>query len=544
MLTDAVSTIAGTPATADGTGAVAGFNDPAHITTDGTNLYVTDQKSFIIRKIVIATGTVTTLAGAAGFSGSTDGIGTSARFNDPDGITTDGTNLYVTEYYENTVRKIVIATGTVTTLAGTAGVVGSADGTGAAASFKSPIGVTTDGTYLFLTDDGNSTIRKIDIASGAVTTLAGTAGIIGSADGIGTASSFSNPAGIVINGANLYVVDQSSNTIRSIVISTGVVSTLAGTPATTDGSGAAARFNYPIGITTDGINLYVADQDNRTIRKIGISTGVATTLAGSAGTSGSADGIGASASFDYPDSITTDGTNLYMTDYGNNTIRKIAIASSAVTTLAGTAGVTGSADGVGGAASFNHPRGITTDEKNLYVVDGSNNTIRKIVIATGAVTTLAGTAGVTGSTDGTAASARFNFPDGITTDGTNLYVADEENSTIRKIVISNGTVTTIAGLAGSPGPADGSGSTARFGYPLGVTTDGTYLYVADGGYNTIRKIAIANGTVTTIAGSAGTVGSADGTGGLAQFFLPWGITTDGTSLFVTDANNNMIRRIN
>ena len=214
------------------------------------------------------------------------------------------------------------------------------------------------------------------------------------------------------------------------------VTTLAGTAGeygSTDGTGTTARFNSPFSITTDGTNLYVADSGNYTIRKIVIATGEVTTLAGTAGEYGSTDGIGTTARFNNPYGITIDGTSLYVADSGNYTIRKIVIASRMVTTLAGTAGEYGSTDGTGTTARFNNPYGITTDETNLYVADSGNNTIRKIVIATGEVTTLAGTAGDSGSTDGTGTTARFNNPYGITTDGTNLYVADTGNNTIRKI---------------------------------------------------------------------------------------------------------------
>jgi hypothetical protein len=217
---------------------------------------------------------------------------------------------------------------------------------------------------------------------------------------------------------------------------TGTVTTLAGTAGvsgSTDGIGAAARFYYPEGITTDNTNLYVADSNNGTIRKVVIATGTVTTLAGTAGVTGSANGTGAAAEFTSPEDITTDGANLYVADTWNNTIRKVVITTRAVTTLAGTAGVFGSTDGTGAAAWFNRPRGITTDGTNLYVADTFNHTIRKVVIATGAVTTFAGTAGLTGSTDGMGAAARFYFPVGITTDGTNLYVADMENNTIRVV---------------------------------------------------------------------------------------------------------------
>jgi len=325
-----------------------------------------------------------------------------------------------------------------------------------------------------------------------------------------------------------------------------VVSTLAGTAGnygSSDGSGAAASFYRPVGLTTDGTNLYVAEHGNNIIRKVVISTGVVTTLAGTAGYSGSDDATGSAARFSYPYSITTDGTNLYVADTLNCTIRKIVIASGVVTTLAGIAGSSGSADGTGSAASFSTPGGITTDGTNLYVADSNNNTIRKIVIASGVVTTLAGTAGSSGFNDGTGSAARFDCPFGITIDGINLYVGEYNNNTIRKIVIASGVVTTLAGTAGSSGSVDGIGSTARFNAPLCLTTDGINLYVADTGNNTVRKIGIASGVVTTLAGTAGSSGSADGTGTAARFNQPAGITTDGNVLCLGEFVNYTIRMI-
>jgi hypothetical protein len=159
-----------------------------------------------------------------------------------------------------------------------------------------------------------------------------------------------------------------------------------------------------------------------------------------------------------------------------------------------------------------------------------------------AATTIAGLS-LIGSADGTGAEARFRNPHGITTDGVNLYVGDTFNHTIRKIVISTGAVTTLAGSAGSLGSADGMGAAARFNNPYEITTDGVNLYVADTNNSTIRKIAILTGAVTTLAGSAGQSGSADGTGAAARFYRPQGITTDGNSLYVSDSDNNSIRRI-
>ena len=331
-------------------------------------------------------------------------------------------------------------------------------------------------------------------------------------------------------------VSQMGGAIQGKALSlSNVVTTLAGsgsagnTDATT---GTNAQFNVPQGITTDGTNLYVTDYNNHTIRKIVISTGVTTTFAGAGG------GI-----FYYPTGITTDGTNLYVADRNNHRIRKIVISSGAVTTFAGSSA--GTADGTGTDAQFNKPQGITTDGTNLYTVSWVNNTVRKIVISTGVVTTLAGTVGSSSaSADGTGDNAVFNWPFGITTDGTNLYVAEASGRKIRKVVISSGVVTTFAG---SPSGSDAGGSTdasdtsARFSNPEAITSDGTNLYVADTMNHRIRKIVISNREVTTLAGSGS--GNTDATGTSARFSRPIGITTDGTNLYVTDWLNHKIRKI-
>lgn len=351
-----------------------------------------------------------------------------------------------------------------------------------------------------------------------------------------------------------------------------------------DASGVAATFNLPQGIATDGSNLYVADRNNNTIRKIVIATGEASTLAGSSAVPGDAlDGAGTTARFWEPTGITTDGTNLYVTDTINHTVRKVVIADGAVTTLAGVVGVSGVADTVGAApATFHYPTGITTDNVNLYVTDSSSNTIRKIVIASGEVTTIAGSsAAAAGALDGTGAEALFNHPEGITTDGTHLYVADSFNNTIRKVEIASGVVptayrvVTLAGSSAAPaGTMDSSavssvddtsklvidGKTARFWQPTGITTDGTYLYVSDTVNNSIRKIrltdgatTLASGTALTLAAGATTTLAASGAGtpgtldsadpALAKFNHPHGITTDGIGVYVVDSLNNTIRRI-
>jgi len=345
------------------------------------------------------------------------------------------------------------------------------------------------------------------------------------------------------NGDNGDSGSKMGGSIQGILLSLSRdVTTFSGTAGSfgaVDGAGVDARFNYPWEITTDGTHLYITDES--TIRKISIASGIVSTLAGKASLSGSVDGTGVDARFLVPRGVTTDGTNLYVVDSYNSTIRKIVIETGVVNTIAGTAGISGTADGTGATAQFNLPGGITTDGANLYVTEPYSHTIRKIVIDSGVVTTLAGTASLSGSADGTRADARFDTPAGITTDGKNLFVAG--NRTVRKIVIATGVVTTLAGNVSIAGSTDGTGDTARFAAPAGITSDGTHLYVTDNN-RIIRKITIATSAVTTLAGDANSLGSDDGTGVTARFDNPIGITTDGTYLYVVDRSNHTIRKIN
>jgi len=356
---------------------------------------------------------ITTLAGVP--IGSADGTGGAARFNYPDGVASDSSgNLYVADTGNNTIRKVTPA-GVVTTLAGTAGIIGSADGTGSHAQFSAPFGVAVDGSgNVYVADTGNNTIRKVTSA-GVVTTLAGTAGVTGSADGTGSAAAFNGPSGVAVDtSGNVYVADTNNFTIRKITPA-GVVSTLAGTAGSIgklNGTGAAASFNTPYGVAVDGAgNVYVADTYNSAIRKV-TAGGVVTTLAGNPGSIGSANGTGVGARFFYPFAIAADSAgNVFVADTGNDLIRAITPAG-VVTTLAGMTEVQGSADGAGTAATFYYPEGVAVDgSDNVYVADTGNTTIRKITSG-GSVTTLAGAAGAT-SADGTGSAARFRYPQDI-----------------------------------------------------------------------------------------------------------------------------------
>lgn len=317
----------------------------------------------------------------------------------------------------------------------------------------------------------------------------------------------------------------------------------AGTSGRADGIGSAAHFNAPADIAVDSSgNAYVTDTGNNTVRMI-TPAGVVTTLAGQPGVSGSNDGSG-SALFNHPTGVAVDNAgSAYIADTDNNTIRKLVIASGAVTTLAGQAGVTGSADGTRTAATFDGPSGIAVDSTgNLYVSDTLNHTIREITPA-GVVTTIAGSAGLSGFADAAGSAARFHGPQGLALDTSgDLFVADTNNNAIRRLVLATGAVSTVAGQSGVAGSTDGANSQAQFHFPSGIALDlEGNLYVADTDNHALRAIT-PSGAVNTLAGLAGTSGSADGIGTAARFAFPTGVAVNNAGdVFVADTNNDIIR---
>ena len=502
------------------------------------NLYISDSSGHTILKIVIASGQVTTIAGLAGSNGSADGFGSAARFSGPTGIVYDGQgNLYICDSFNSTIRKLVIATGAVSTIA---------------SGFNYQNGITYDGQgNLFICDTYNNTIRQLVIATGAVSTIAGLSGpTVGSADGVGSAARFNYPQGITYDGqGNLFICDTFNHTIRKLVIATQTVSTIAGlvvSYGSADGFGSGARFFYPQGLTYDGQgNLFICDKSNNAVRKLVISSQAVITVVGN---SGSPDGIGSAARFNAPYGVAYDGQgNLYICDSFNSTIRKLVIATQKVSTIAGLAGSNGSADGFGSNARFNQPYGVAYDgQGNLYICDTGNNIIRKLMIATGAVTTIAGTAGLSGTNDGVGLNAKFSGPWGITYDGQgNLFICDYYSTVIRKLVIATQAVTTVAGSAYQYGIDDGVGSAARFYGPMGLTYDGKgNIFICEYLRSTIRQFVIATSQVTTVAGLAGSPGSADGSGSAARFNRPTGVAYDGSgNLFICEYNNSTIRKL-
>ena len=342
----------------------------------------------------------------------------------------------------------------------------------------------------------------------AVSTLAGDPQAPGAANGAGTNACFNEPAGIVVaaNGT-LYVADSANHAIRTVAAN-GLVGTFAGQlgmPGTQDGTGTNAQFNAPCGVTFDlSGNLLVSDTGNATIRRI-TPAGVVTTIAGVAGQSGFLDGAAATAEFGAPLglAVATNGT-VFIVDGGNHVVRELN--NGVVSTLAGNPKIWGSADGSGTNALFNSPCGVTLDgQGNLWVSDTDNDTIREVTSG-GKVTTIAGLAGVDGTNDGPAAAARFCHPAELAFDPQgNLLVADSFNHTLRSIS-TNGVVSTISGTPGGSGSADGINRQGRYFNPYGLVFNSNGLLLVADTYNElIRAVLVPFSETAQLTGHPATI---------------------------------------
>jgi DNA-binding beta-propeller fold protein YncE len=481
-------------------------------------VYVGDLGNNTIKKITSG-GTVTTIAGS-GTQGSLDGALLSARFNQPCGIAVDFTgNLWVCDRDNSTIRRIDFYSGQVITVAGLALTAGCADGPVGTSRLNKETGITLgpDGNF-YIADQDNFTIRKLTRA-GVLTTLGGLCGTSGGADGVGDVARFGNLGAVGVDSSgNLYAADRNSRVSKGIPpsVPSGYAFTnfagLPGTAGNVDGATGTSRLNGTYGADCDSAgNIYIADRGNSKIKKISPG-GVVTTLSASG--------------FNLPTHVVVNPANgnLYVADQGNGLIKKLVPPYTSATTLA-----TINAIGLG----------VDSATDTVYAGDLNNNTIKKVTSG-GTVTTVAGN-GTAGSTDGALLSAKFNQPCGIAVDATgNLWVADRNNNTIRRVDFYSNVVTTVAGSAGSSGCSDGTGSSARFNQETGITLGpDSNFYIADQDNFTIRKLT-PGGVVTTLGGSCGTSGSADGIGSVARFGNVGGVGVNNDGyLFVADRNSRV-----
>ncbi|MCR8560942.1 hypothetical protein KXD93_25010 [Mucilaginibacter sp. BJC16-A38] len=326
-----------------------------------------------------------------------------------------------------------------------------------------------------------TTVASLSGVSTTISTLAGN-GAAGYANGSGSAALFNYPMGIATDASNnIFVADSYNNRIRSLTTG-GLAGTIAGngTPGYSEGAALTAEFYGPSGVAADGSgNIYVADFGNNVIRKI-TAAGVVSTFAGN-GTAGFVNSTtAASAEFNNPAGVAVDASgNVYVADHGNNAIRKITQAG-VVTTLAGVK-TAGYVNATGTAAYFNNPTGVAVDAAGIvYVADLGNSAIRKITAA-GIVTTIAG---------GPTQPTLLNLPVALALDKQgNIFIADE-GGRILECTTSN-VLYTLAGTVGTTGLVNGAGTTALFNNPQGIAVDSNNnIYVSDQDNSSIRKVVV------------------------------------------------------
>lgn len=509
---------------ADGKGEGAAFFEPTGLAVDHAgNVIVADSGNNTVRRIA-PDGTVTTIAGdpdgGSDSAGYVDGSATTARFTRPSSVAMDAAgNILVADI--TTIRRIT-PDGTVTTLAGALGLTGSTDGVGTAARFLRPR-IALDAAGNVLISDENGIVRRMT-PDGTVTTLAGSPGLPGITDGVGAAARFIAPCAVLsaADGAIL-VADRASDAIRKVALD-GTVTPFAGVAGdfgATGGTGAEARFDEPWGVAFDRDgNAYVADRGSDLLRRItpaGVVTAAASTR---------------DAKSQEPVGVAIDSQGNIFVVCARNTVIKVSPSSWVPTIFAGKDLAFGHNDGPGATATFHYPLGITIGpDDTLYVTDTGNKCIRTI-----------SPQGVVGTLNVTDTGTALVAPNGIAMDAAgNLYVTDRTLNTIHKIT-PTGTMTVFAGSPNQAGSDDGVGAAARFRGPCGIAVGANgNLFVTDTGNNLIRMIA-PDGTVTTIGGTFGIYGSADGTGPAAHFFSPIGIAakSDG-SIVIAEELNSAIR---
>jgi sugar lactone lactonase YvrE len=529
------------------------------IATDTSeNIYIIDRINHKVRKIYSSTGIITTIAGSGLLGSTADGRNAiSVRLSNIRSIAIDASdNVYISESTPSRIRKIDAVTNIITTVAGCV-CSNRAEGISAvdaALPALADIGIDAQGNIYMIT---NNRVRKVSAFTGIITTIAGN-GSVGSAGNGGPAinAQLGNPNAMAVDSiGNIYIADNNNNVIRKIDATTGIIDLLAGNGTAgfsgDGGPAVSAQLSYPADISVDNSgNILIAD--NNRIRKI--SGGIITTISGNGMAGYNGDDIpAASASLYSPSNVHVSKTgNVYVNDVRNYAIRKITGATSIITSVVGNRTV--GTSGIGGqaaSAQLYRPGSIAIDTaKNVYLSDFYNNKIYKITHSNGIITTVAGTGeqGVNIGNGGSALLAKMGGPRGMSVDEAgNFYFIDFELS-VRKVNISTGIITRVAGsettygFSGDGGPA----TSAKLNRATGTAIDKLgNLYIADQQNNCIRKVTALNGIISTVAGSGISGYAGDGTlATTAKLNNPSGVAVDNKgNIFVADNGNNVIRKV-
>jgi sugar lactone lactonase YvrE len=564
----------------DGPAAGASLDQPAAVALDAFgNLFIADSGNDRIRRVDAATHIITTVAGsgpggsfcAPGHFGGDGGPATSALLNCPVGVVVDSAgNIFISDGANWRIRRVDAGTGVITTVAGNGQFDYGGDGEPAiAASLRYPRCVAVDARgNLFIADEGNERIRRVDAVTGIITTVAGNGqrGLSGDG-GRATDAAFATPSCVAVdaNGA-LFIADFHNSRIRRVDASTGTITTVVGNGDKTfggdDGPATEASMFYPRGAAVDRHgNIFIADSDNNRIRRVDAATEAITTVAGS-GPDGdilcgnfSGDGGPATrALLSCPQGIVVDSAgNLFIADSGNNRIRRVDAVTGIITTVAGSGQSDYSGDGgVATNASLRGPAGVDVDSAgNLFIADTDNHRIRRVDAVTGIITTVAGMGFGGFSGDGAPATHSFlHHPTDVAVDAVgNLYIADAANDRIRFVDVDWGTMTTVAGNGQQGFSGDGGPATmASLNYPVGVSLDALgNVYIADTLNSRIRRVEASTGMgiITTLAGNGQDGFTADGASAVnASLHWPFAVAVApqiSRNVFVVDSNNHRVR---
>ena len=571
-----ITTVAGGGVGDGGRPTLAALTSPDGVAIDSHgDVYIADGAAHRIRKIDIQGNIITTLAGTGnpGFSGD-GGPASAAALNSPFGLAfDDDDNLYIADSGNHRIRKIDIATGIITTVAGSGSPTFEGDdGSALDAAFHAPHGVDVDRHgNIYIADTLNNRIRKVDEFDGIVTTVAGTgiAGYVGD-QGRAVDAELNQPKDVAVDDlGKVYIADTGNHIIRQIDRQ-GIIFTLAGrrdvpvNPVTVATSGAAqnAVLRNPLSLTLDQEqrNLYVADTGNHLVRRILLNNVIEDTLItteagavdGSAGYDGE-DRTAIVSSLDSPSAVAVNSLGeVYIADTGNKRVRAIVSAAERGPKILVTKAGNGEAsfsgeDAPAINATLHFPSDVALDPNgNIYFSDTGNHRVRRVDLSTGLISTVVGD-GVAGNrgVGGRVPDARLHSPEGLAFDSEgSLYIADTGNDRVLRLNARTGVIRAITEM-GSPTP-NSTSTVATFNSPTALAIDSEdNLYIAETGNHSIRTIDLNTGGIATVAGD----GSADFTGDggqatRAQLNKPEGVAVDPDgNIVIADTGNRRIRRV-